>query len=66
MNLLEYSCKVVQVELTWISRHAAGNPPRWRRVLLRLKWLMRNVGYKVVRRHRRGQERGLVTHFELG
>lgn len=53
MDLLEYSHKVVQAELTWISRHTSGNPPWSRRVLLRVKWLMRNFSYKVIGRRRR-------------
>jgi hypothetical protein len=63
MDLTEYSRKVVQKELTWISRHASGNPPQWRRVLLRLQWLMRNLG---IRRRGRKQTKTLVTEFELG
>ena len=56
VDLLEYSHKVVQVELTWISRHTSGNSPQWRRVLLRLMWLMRTLSYRVLRRHRRTPE----------
>lgn len=51
MNLLEYSQKVVQAELTWISRHTGGNPTQGRRVLLRLRWLIRNLVYRGIRRN---------------
>ena len=65
MDLLEYSRKVVQAELTWISRHTPGNPHWWRKVLLRVKWLMRNLSYKVIGRRPSREERIFVTQFEL-